>query len=58
MLPSSKLNKIFCGYFDPENIFKIVNVNNFRGDLTYIPAKKEALVNSGCFLAEIPFWST
>ena len=41
MLLISKLNKIFFGYFDPENI--LLEKNN-RGDLTDISAKKEALV--------------
>ena len=42
----SKLNKIFFGYFDPENIlFQIIKINNFRGDFSSadISAKKEAL---------------
>ena len=40
MLPFSKLNKIFSGYFDPVNIFVFIKVNEFRGDLTEIPAVK------------------
>ena len=43
MLLFSKLNKIFLGYFDPEKIFQIIEINNFQGDLTDISAKKEAL---------------
>ena len=31
------------GYFDPENVFLIMKINNFRGDLTDISAKTEAL---------------
>ena len=40
----SKLNDFFFGYFDPENIFLIIEINNFRGDLTDISAKKEGLL--------------
>ena len=43
VLPFSKLNKIFVGYFDPENIFLANKIINFRGDLTDNSAKKEAL---------------
>ena len=43
MLPFSKLNKILFGYFDPEKIFLDNKINNFRGELTDISAKKEAL---------------
>ena len=34
----------FFGYFDPENIFYIIKINNSRGELTDISAKKEALL--------------
>ena len=34
--------KYFFGWFDPENIFPD-NENKFRGDLTDVSAKKEAL---------------
>ena len=44
MLLFSKLNKISFGYFDPENIILDNKINNFRGDLTDISAKKEALL--------------
>ena len=40
----SKLNKIFFGFFDPGNIFLDKKINNFRGELTDISAKKEVLV--------------
>ena len=43
VLPFSKLNKTFFGYFDPENIFKILKINDFRGEITDISAKIEAL---------------
>ena len=50
MLPFSKLNKLFFGYFDPENIF-IDNENNFfRGELTDNSAKKEALAMTSGFV--------
>ena len=40
----SKLNKVFFGYFDPENdFFQMIQINNCRGDLTDVSAKKEAL---------------
>ena len=42
-LPFSNLNKIFFGYFDPENIFYLVKINIVWGDLIDILAKKEAL---------------
>ena len=47
VLPFSKLNKTFFGYFDPEKVI-LDNENNwyFRGELTDISAKKEALVCS------------
>ena len=41
MLPCSKLNKTFLGYFDPEN-----TSFDFRGELTDNSARKEALT---CF---------
>ena len=44
MLPFSKSNIIFFGYFDPENIFYMIQINNFRGELTDNSAKKEALI--------------
>ena len=44
----SKLNIMCSGYFDPENVFVIVKINNFRGDLTDVLAKREALAR--CFL--------
>ena len=34
----------FFGYFDPVNIFFIININNFRGDLSDISAKTATLV--------------
>ena len=34
----------FFGYFDPEFFLKIMEINHFRGDLTDISAKKEALL--------------
>ena len=40
----SKLNEIFSGYFDPKNILYMININNFRGDLSNISAKKTSLV--------------
>ena len=43
MLPFSKLNYIFVGYFNPENILLDNEIINFRGDLTDSAAKKEAL---------------
>ena len=54
----SKLNKMFFGYFDPETIFKIIKLNNFRGDLTDISTKKEALLHSGSagFFKRIKHW--
>ena len=42
----SKLNKIYFGYFDPEFFFLIIKIIIFRGELTDISAKKEALVFS------------
>ena len=43
MLPFSNLIKLFFGYFDPDNIFLIMKINNFQGELTDILARKEAL---------------
>ena len=45
-------NKINCffGYFEPEKIFLIIKINNFRGELTDISAKKEALLRIICLL--------
>ena len=36
--------KYFSGYFNPEKFFYITKINSFRGELTDISAKKEALV--------------
>ena len=48
VLPFSKANKTFFGYFDPENYFlDCGKKSNFRGDLTDNSAKKDALVCSG-----------
>ena len=46
VLPFLKLNKIFVGYFDPENIFLNNKKINFGGDLTDNSAKKEALYSA------------
>ena len=43
MLSFAKLNNFIFGYFDPENIFIDSEINIFRGDLSDISAKKEAL---------------
>ena len=43
VLPFSKLNYKFFGYFDPEFFFSIVKISNFRGEQTDISAKKDAL---------------
>ena len=40
MVPFSKSHKKFFGYFDPENIFQMIKINIFWGDLTDISAKK------------------
>ena len=45
VLPFSKLNKMFFGYFDPENIFLDNKNKFFRGELTDNSAKKEALLD-------------
>ena len=46
---NSKLNKIFFGYSDPQNMFFLDNkMDIFWGDLTDISARKEALVSSVC----------
>ena len=37
---------MFFGYFDPENIFLDNKIIIFRGELTDISAKKEALLGS------------
>ena len=42
--PFLKLDELFFGYFDPENVFQVVKIHNFRRDLTNTPVKKEALV--------------
>ena len=47
------MEKNFFGYFDPEKIYYKMKMNNFRGDLTDISAKTEALVISD---AESPFF--
>ena len=39
----SKLNKLFLGYVDPENIFYIIRINIFWGGLIDVSVKKEAL---------------
>ena len=39
----SKINKMFFGYFDPENIFLDNEIQKLWGDLTDISAKKETL---------------
>ena len=39
----SKSNKLFFGYFDPENTLSDNENKYFWGDLTDISAKKEAL---------------
>ena len=44
----SKLNKLFFGCFDPENIFWIMKMDNFQGELTDISAKKEAMLLYKC----------
>ena len=43
----SKLNKIFFGYFDPQNILLDNENKKIRGDLTGFSAKKEALHGIG-----------
>ena len=40
----SKSNNLFFGYFDPINIFLIIKINNFRGDLSDVSAKTATLV--------------
>ena len=45
----SKLNRMFFRYLDLEKTFLDNEINNFRGELTDIPAKKEALVPSPVF---------
>ena len=54
MLLFSNLNKIFFGYFDAENIFKITKTINYRGDLTDVSAKKEAPSVTSSLLLRIP----
>ena len=41
----SKLNYIFFGHFDPKNIFLIIKINIFRGDLSDSSAKTATLVD-------------
>ena len=36
---------MFFGYFDPENVFCIIKIINFRGELTDNSSKQEALVS-------------
>ena len=49
MMPADQLflfqNEIMCffGYFDPDNIFQIMKIIDFRGDLPHRSAEKEAL---------------
>ena len=43
----SKVIRFFLGYFDPINIFLIIKINNFRGDLSDILAKTASLLDSG-----------
>ena len=43
MLPFSKLDKTFFGYFDPENMYADNENDKLRGDLNENSAKKEAL---------------
>ena len=43
VLPLSKSNKKCFGYFDPEKMFQIMKMNNFRGEITDVSDKKEAL---------------
>ena len=57
VLPFSKLNKTFFGYFDPENIFQIIKINIFWGELTDNSAKKEALL-ARCRSIPVMPWST
>ena len=40
----SKWNDLFCGYFDPINMFQIIQINNLGGDLSNISAKTATLV--------------
>ena len=42
-----KQNKILFGHFHPEYIFIDNETNDFRGDLTDISAKMEALATNG-----------
>ena len=37
---------MFVGYFHPETVFQIMKINNFRGELTDILAKMEALMKA------------
>ena len=43
MLPFSKLNIFFLDTLIQKIFFQIMKINNFRGELTYSSAKKEAL---------------
>ena len=44
MLPFTKVDKMFFGYFDLDCFLGTMKINNFRGELTDISAKKEALL--------------
>ena len=46
MLLFSTLNKIFCGYSNPETCFTENEINSFRGDIDGTSAQKEALVGA------------
>ena len=46
VLPFSKLNKMFIGYFDPENMFLDNENKYFWGELTDNSAKKAALIRN------------
>ena len=43
VLPFSKLNIFFLDTLIQKIFFQIMKINNFRGELTYSSAKKEAL---------------
>ena len=42
-----KIKQIFFGHFDPDFFFKIMKMNNFRGDLTDISVKKNCSLCRG-----------
>ena len=52
----SKLNKMFFGYFDPEKIFLDNENTNFRGELTDISTKNEALTASSSRMIDLLLW--